>query len=80
MRKFAVIMMFSLSFRTCWLGRREDVSASDVKCELCPVIHGALKRTVDGRFVHLCCLMAAPGARMSDLVNKTKIDIRKARR
>lgn len=46
-----------------------------MRCHLCPNIHGALKQTTCKRFVHMSCVLFAPGARIGDLKHKKRIDI-----
>jgi hypothetical protein len=46
-----------------------------VKCSLCPVYHGALKRTTDGRWVHMCCAIFAKGAVITDLEWMGPVDV-----
>lgn len=54
------------------------MNVEDVRCCLCPVIHGALKETTCRRWAHMTCLLLIPGVRMDDLINKTRIDISEA--
>ncbi|CAM9790447.1 unnamed protein product, partial [Laminaria digitata] len=56
----------------------KKVNVEDVRCCLCPVIHGALKQTTCMRWAHMTCLMLIPGVRMDDLINKTRIDLSEA--
>lgn len=51
-----------------------------MRCHLCPNTHGALKQTACKRFVHMSCLLFAPGARIGDLKHKKRIDISEVRR
>lgn len=55
--------------------RSPGVTPTPVRCALCPLIHGAMKRTTDGRWVHLSCVLFAPGVKFGDIKLKTSIDI-----
>ena len=46
-----------------------------VKCCLCPLYHGGLKPTTDGRWVHLCCALWSPPALILDLNEMSPIDL-----
>ena len=46
-----------------------------VKCALCPLHHGGLKPTTDGRWVHLCCSFWAGSAVIKNLDEMSPIDI-----
>jgi hypothetical protein len=46
-----------------------------VMCCLCPVQHGGLKPTTDGRFVHLCCALFARDAVIHDMKLMAPIDV-----
>jgi hypothetical protein len=49
---------------------------SIVMCCLCPVFHGGIKPTTDGRWVHLCCAFWTDGlARIDDLGDMSPIDV-----
>lgn len=66
----------SALFASC---RVPDIGVMRPRCALCPLVHGAMKRTTDGRWVHLSCAMFVPGVKISDLKYKTGIDISKVR-
>jgi hypothetical protein len=58
----------------------EDVGESFLKnvvrCCLCPLYHGGLKRTTDKRWVHLCCALFAAGhTTIHNLSKMSHIDI-----
>ncbi|CAN0145268.1 unnamed protein product, partial [Discosporangium mesarthrocarpum] len=46
-----------------------------VRCALCPLVHGAMKRTTDNRWVHLACAMWAPGAVITNIESMGPVDI-----
>jgi hypothetical protein len=48
-----------------------------VMCCLCPLQHGGLKPTTDGRWVHLCCALWSPDTVIQDVVEMTALDITK---
>lgn len=52
-------------------------SRSYVMCCLCPVQHGGLKPTTDGRYVHMCCAIWSKNACIEDLEDMEPIDISK---
>ncbi len=45
------------------------------QCALCPVLHGGLKQTDDGRWVHLCCALWVPGVRIGEIENMAPISL-----
>jgi hypothetical protein len=54
-----------------------EMAKDAVKCCLCPLHHGAIKRTTDGRWVHLCCALWADGAIITDVQEMSLIDVSK---
>lgn len=46
-----------------------------VMCCLCPLYHGGLKPTTDGRWVHLCCAFWTGNASIRDLTEMGPIDL-----
>ena len=46
-----------------------------VMCCLCPLQHGGLKPTTDGRWVHLCCALWSPDSVIVDLSEMSPINI-----
>lgn len=46
-----------------------------VRCALCPLHHGGLKPTTDGRWVHICCAMWADNSVIKSLDDMSPIDI-----
>ena len=50
-----------------------------VRCALCPIHHGGLKPTSDGRWVHVCCAIWAVGSVIRNLDDMSPIDISKVR-
>ncbi|CAM9741653.1 unnamed protein product [Chrysoparadoxa australica] len=49
--------------------------ASDIHCELCPNLHGGIKRTTDNRWVHLACAMWARGAKIESTRQECLVDL-----
>jgi hypothetical protein len=47
----------------------------EIKCCLCPLYHGALKPTKDGRWVHMCCALWSELAVISDLNEMSPVDV-----
>ncbi len=45
------------------------------QCALCPVLHGGLKQTDDGRWVHLCCALWVPGVHIGEIANMAPISL-----
>lgn len=54
-----------------FLGNIRDV----IKCCLCPLYHGGLKPTTDGRWVHLCCAWLSCKAVVTNLTEMEPVDI-----
>lgn len=50
-------------------------SKTAVMCALCPLFHGGLKPTTDGRWVHMCCAVWSGNAVIQDLNEMSPIDI-----
>ena len=48
-----------------------------VKCALCPLHHGGLKPTTNGKWVHLSCAIWAPDSVILDLDDMSPVDISK---
>lgn len=48
---------------------------SKVFCQLCPVQDGALKQTVDGKWVHAVCALWCPGVWIGNLFSMTGINL-----
>jgi hypothetical protein len=46
-----------------------------IKCCLCPLYHGGMKATTDGRWVHLCCAAWSGNAIIHDMNEMSPIDI-----
>jgi hypothetical protein len=47
-----------------------------VSCCLCPVKHGGIKPTTDGRWVHLCCAIWSKNAVILDMAEMSPIDVK----
>ena len=47
-----------------------------IMCCLCPRQHGGLKKTVDGRWVHLCCAIWSKDAIITNLSDMGPVDVR----
>ncbi len=45
------------------------------RCALCPMLHGGLKQTEDGRWVHLCCALWVPGVHIGKIANMESISL-----
>lgn len=72
---------FSLSsdvFRT--LRAIVKARTAEVKCALCPLLHGAFKRLADGRWAHMACLVMTPRVMISNIITKTGISISEVKR
>lgn len=63
------------AYRNMRLGYGRQDIARCVTCALCPVQHGGLKPTTDGRWVHVCCAIWSRAARINDLTEMSPIDI-----
>ena len=58
------------------LGELGDMEAkTSVMCCLCPLHHGGLKPTTDGRWVHLCCVAWSQDAVILDLTEMSPVDV-----
>ncbi len=57
----------------------DEIDYYDIKnsatCALCPLHHGALKRTKSGSWVHMCCALWSNNAVIENLVKIPSIDI-----
>ncbi|XP_074322612.1 histone-lysine N-methyltransferase ATX2-like isoform X2 [Apium graveolens] len=53
---------------------REGTPESPPPCCLCPIIGGAMKQTVDGRWAHLACAIWIPETCLSDVKKMEPID------
>ena len=72
-------LVSSLAEKSPGISFRNAESLKDaVKCCLCPVYHGALKKTVDGQWVHVCCAIWSGLAVFDDVTEIQRIDISKA--
>ena len=52
-----------------------DRARDAIKCCLCPMYHGGLKPTTDGRWIHLCCAIWSQTASITDLVEMSPVDV-----
>jgi PHD-finger/PHD-zinc-finger like domain len=52
-----------------------DRARDAIKCCLCPMYHGGLKPTTDGRWIHLCCAIWSQKASIVDLVEMSPVDV-----
>jgi len=50
-----------------WLCRRCESRETTVRCCMCPMKGGALKRTKDGRWAHIACALWIPGPYLEDV-------------
>lgn len=61
------------------LAEDDDFNVHEAKvaimCCLCPMIHGGLKPTTDGRWVHLCCATWAQDSIIRDLTDMSPVDV-----
>lgn len=48
-----------------------------VSCCLCPVKHGGIKQTTDGRWAHLCCAVWSGKAVIVDIFEMSPIDVKR---
>lgn len=46
-----------------------------IKCCFCPMYHGGLKPTTDGRWVHLCCAIWSGNSSILDLAEMSPVDV-----
>jgi len=46
-----------------------------VMCCLCPLQHGGLKPTTDGRWVHLCCALWSPDCTIVDMTEMAPVNV-----
>lgn len=60
-------------------GEHSIDTTTAVMCCLCPLQHGGLKPTTDGRFVHLCCSLFAKDAVITDMKLMSPIDVTEVR-
>ena len=52
-----------------------DNARDAIKCCMCPLYHGGLKPTTDGRWIHLCCAIWSGDATILDLSEMSPIDV-----
>lgn len=68
------IIDFDDVWRCSWCS---DNEGSTKKCVLCPSTKGALKRTTDGRYVHVICAMYHPDSVIEDAELMEPVDLSK---
>ncbi|KAJ1413194.1 PHD-zinc-finger like domain-containing protein, partial [Ochromonadaceae sp. CCMP2298] len=62
----------------CQYLQQEEAGGAPMCC-LCPLKHGGLKPTTDGRWVHLCCALWSDHAVLLDLGEMGPVDVSRVR-